>query len=125
MRKLVLVLTTIALCGALAVPGVAAGTRASTTVTIQTENGDFWGTVSSPRPRRCAKDRKIVLYKQLGTEQHPSSDEKVASDTASWSGDGFEWATGNTGMSGKFYARAKRTEFCKADSSPTVRSVKP
>ncbi|HEX6844121.1 MAG TPA: hypothetical protein VF235_03295 [Actinomycetota bacterium] len=125
MRKLVLALTAIALCGALAVPGVAAGTRAPTTVTIETENGDFWGTVSSPRPKRCAKDRKIVLYKQVGSEQDPSIDEKVASDTASWSGGAYEWATGNTGMSGKFYARAKRTEFCKADSSPTVRSVKP
>ena len=116
----------IAVGAAVIVTGIAgAGTRASTTVTIQTENGDFWGYVDSSRPLRCAKDRKIVLFKQAGSEQDPSIDQKVGSDTASLQGDRYMWSTGNTGQFGKFYARAKRTADCKGDSSPTVRSRRP
>jgi len=103
-----------------------AGQRAETTVTIRTENGDFWGFVSSPRPRKCADERKVVLFKQVGSEQDPSVDERVASDTASLNGgDRAEWNTGNTGMFGKFYARVGRTEDCQGDTSNTVRSRRP
>lgn len=103
-----------------------AGQRAETTVTIRTENGDFWGYVSSPRPRKCADERKVVLFKQVGSEQDPSVDERVASDTASLNGgDRAEWNTGNTGVFGKFYARVGRTEDCKGDTSKTIRSRRP
>lgn len=115
----------LAVATALVMTGTAgAGTRAATTVTIKTQNGDFWGYVDSPRPLKCAEERKIVLFKQVGAEQDPSVDQKVASDTASLNGDRYMWSTGNTGLSGKFYARAGRTLNCKADNSPTVRSVK-
>jgi len=115
----------LAIVTAVVVAGTAgAGTRATTTVTIKTQNGDFWGYVDSPRPLKCADGRKIVLFKQVGAEQDPSVDQKVANDTASLNGDRYMWSTGNTGQSGKFYARAGRTINCKADTSPTVRSVK-
>jgi len=105
------------------VSGIAsAGTLIETTVTIKTQNGDFWGKVVSLRPKLCAKDRKVVVFKQLGAEQHPATDEKIASDTASLSGDKYEWNTGNTGaMNGKYYARVGRTSSCKADTSETVK----
>jgi hypothetical protein len=117
------------LAGGLAAPGFASqaastggGSRIDTTVTIRTENGDFWGQVKSPRPRICAAGRKVVLFKQVGRNQNPSNDERVASDTASRNGDRYEWNTGNTGLSGKFYARVARTDECKGDTSQTVRS---
>jgi len=114
-----------ALCGGgLIWTGAAtAGTLADTTVTIKAEGTDLSGTISSPRPRRCAKDRKVVVFKQAGSEQDPSVDEKIASDTASRSGDVYRWSTGNTGMTGKFYARAARTADCKPDTSRTVRAT--
>ncbi len=112
--------------GLLSVAGIAnAGTVADTRVTIHTQNGDFWGAVFSSRPLRCARDRKIVLFKQLGAEQSPSTDDRVASDLASLNGDRYEWNTGNTGMFGRFYARAGKTPDCRADSSETVRSTRP
>jgi hypothetical protein len=124
--KLRAAVVVLAVCGGILAADIArAATRAETTVTIETQNGDFWGTVDSPRPRRCANDRKIILFKQVGAEQDPSVDTKVGSDNASLNGDAYEWSTGNTGMFGKFYARAPRTLYCKADSSPTVRSVRP
>jgi hypothetical protein len=125
-RKLLPAVAALAVFGSIFVTGVAgAGTGADTTVTIKTQNGDFWGFVSSPRPYKCAKNRKIVLFKQIGTVQDPTVDHKVASDTASLNGDRYEWQTGNTGMYGKFYARAGRTLYCKADTSPTVKSLRP
>ena len=102
-----------------------AGTRAETKVTIRTENGDFWGFVSSPRPLKCAEERKVVVFKQTGPEQNPSVDERIASDTASLIGDRAEWNTGNTGVFGRFYARVGKTVECKGDTSKTIRSVRP
>ena len=73
--------------GLVSVSGIAsAGTLIETTVTIKTQNGDFWGKVVSLRPKLCAKDRKVVVFKQLGAEQHPATDEKIANDMASLSG---------------------------------------
>ena len=111
--------------GLVSVAGTAsAGTPADTRVTIKTQNGDFWGAVFTSRPLRCARDRKIVVFHQLGAEQNPATDDRIASDLASLSGDRYEWNTGNTGRFGKFYARAGKTPDCKADSSETVRSVR-
>lgn len=115
--------------GAVSIAGtVSAGAgavRAETTVTIRTDNGDFSGFVSSPRPLKCAEGRKIVLFKQVGPEQDPRVDQRIASDTASLNGDRYEWSTGNTGKFGKFYARAGKTDNCKGDTSKTIRSVRP
>ena len=76
----------------------------------------------SLRPKLCARERKVVVFKQLGAEQNPANDQKIASDTASLSGGAYEWNTGNTGaMNGRYYARVGRTTSCKADTSETVK----
>jgi len=124
MRRNLVVLLAIGLVVVMATIA-SAGSLIDTTVTIKTENGDFWGYVKSPRPKKCAKDRKVVLFKQLGAEQDPANDDRVASDTAERSGDRYTWSTGNTGVYGKFYARVARTSACAGDTSPTVRSVRP
>ena len=80
--------------------------------------------IDSPRPLKCAKGRKVVLYKQKGAQQNLSVDKKVASDTADLSGDRYAWSTGNTGLSGKFYAHVNRTPDCKPASSRTVKTTK-
>jgi hypothetical protein len=116
--KVLLLVALVALAG-MTIPSNA-GTRARTRVTISVEGRDFSGLVKSPRPGRCADGRVIRLHKQEGQEQRPRTDNVVASDTASKNGDRYEWNTGNTGINGRFYARAKRTEHCKADSSRTL-----
>ena len=123
--KLVSIAVVLAAFGSTLVAGVAsAGTPADTRVTIKTQNGDFWGAVFTSRPLRCARERKIVVFHQLGAEQNPATDDRIASDLASLSGDRYEWSTGNTGRFGKYYARAGKTTDCQADSSETVRSVR-
>ena len=125
-RKRLPISVLIALAAVMTVAGFAnAGTLADSTVTMKAQSGDFSGTISSSRPMRCAQDRKVVVFKQAGANQDPSQDNRVASDTASLSGDRYEWSTGNTGVYGKVYARVGRTEHCKADTSRTVRSVRP
>ena len=97
--------------------------RSDTTVTIHVEGRDFSGTVNSSHPVRCANNRKVILFKQLGAQQDPHNDTKVASDMTSLNGGRYQWSTGNTGIRGKFYARAPATDRCKADSSPTVHTT--
>jgi hypothetical protein len=125
--KLLSLVAAAALVAGLAAPGPAAavaGRRAETTVTIQTQNGEFWGYLYSPRPRRCANGRTVVLYKQVGTVQDPSVDKRMASDVSSLSGTRYKWSTGTTGLRhGRYYARVKRTPYCQGDTSDTVRAT--
>ena len=111
----------------LAVGGLAgAATRAKTTVTIESPGGgEYMGYVSSPKPKLCAKNRKVLLYKQTGTEQDRSVDEKMGSDTTSLQGDRYQWNTGQTGEYGKFYAFAVRTPDCKPAFSDTIKTKAP
>ncbi len=126
MRKLVgTAVAVVMVAGTLAVGVASAGTRADTIVTIKANGGDYYGAVKSSSPRDCAKDRKIVVFRQTGQQQNPREDEKIGSDLASRNGDRFMWSTGNSGMYGKIYARAGRTPDCKADTSRTIETVEP
>jgi hypothetical protein len=124
MRLRVLLAGALALCVAFALTAPAtAGHRAKTRVTFNAddaENGDFHGKVISRRLHRCADNRKIKVYKQLGADPKPSNDDLVGTDISELSGDHGVWSLGQPGLSGRFYAKAKRTEFCKPDLSPTV-----
>jgi hypothetical protein len=118
-----------------AVPGsetgpTSAGTRANTAVTIRHQRRMFgrahlWGIVESTRPFKCAKDRNVIVFGQLGLEQDPQTDVEVASARAAFRGERYVWGLtlshgGGLGYHGRFYARVRRTEFCKADSSETA-----
>lgn len=118
--KLLLALVAIVALGGIVTPSTAGTTRAKTKVTIKVEGRDFSGTVRSSRPLRCADGRKVLLLRQTGQKQHPDTDPVIASDTASLNGDRYEWSTGNTGVNGRFYARARKNAKCKADSSKTL-----
>jgi hypothetical protein len=121
-RKLLAIIATIGVVGAVLATGVSSAgtTRAETTVTIRSQNGDLSGFVRSPRPGRCANHRKVVVFHQVGSEQDPPNDDRLGSDIASRNGDRYAWNTGNSGAEGKVYARVARTDFCKADTSRTI-----
>ena len=120
--KILLALVALVALAGSSVPSSAGTPRAKTRVTIRVEGRDFSGTVRSPKPQRCANGRTIRLHKQQGAQQHPNTDQVVATDTASFNGERYEWSTGNTGQNGRFYARARRTAQCKADSSRTLQT---
>jgi len=100
---------------------MAGGSRAPTTVTIQAEGTDLSGTVASPRPARCADERTVIVIKQRGA-RGGGNDTRLASDTSEQQGGQYVWSTGNTGTSGRFYAKVRRTAQCQADTSRTVRA---
>ena len=103
--------------------GAGAAVDADTTVTIKAEGTDLSGRVKSPKPLKCADGRKVIVFKQKGT-RGGGDDVKFATDTASLEGDVYRWNTGNTGTEGRFYAKVRRIEGCKADTSKTIRAVR-
>jgi hypothetical protein len=100
-----------------------AGSAAPTTVTIKADGVDLSGTVSSPKPKKCAKNREVQLIKQVGS-RGGSDDVKIGSDTAELEGGKYRWDTGNTGIQGHFYAKVKAISGCKGATSATVHAVR-
>jgi hypothetical protein len=97
--------------------------RSPSTVTIQAEGVDLYGTLTSPRDE-CVDGRTVLVFKQVG-KRGGGDDVKFASDTVSIDDEGVgQWSTGNTGTEGKFYAKVRRTSLCKVDLSPTIKAVR-
>ncbi len=97
--------------------------KAPTKVLIQAESGGFFGYVKSPK-LECKSERTVVLYQQLGARQRPATDQEVGMDLAEANNEGYEWNMGNPGLhSGRYYARALPTPFCKAANSVTLRAM--
>ena len=106
--------------GAVLVATPAAFALAENQVTIKAEGTDLSGTITSSN-NACKDGRKVVVFKQVGT-RGGGDDQKFASDVSELSGGVGVWSTGNTGTEGRFYARIRKTDTCKADSSPTVKA---
>ena len=120
-KRLSIAVVALALCGALAMIGIAFGATA-TKVTIQGGGGEYFGYVKSVK-LKCKSDRKVKLYKQLGSEPHPGSDKFINSDRAQANGNGYQWNTGSTGVHhGKVYAHVSRIPGCRGDNSKTIRA---
>lgn len=107
----------------LGTPAAGAAGDASTTVTIKAEGTDLSGVVKSPRPRRCAADRLVVVVRQKGA-RGGGDDVRFATDTASLEGGVYRWSTGNTGTEGRFYARVRHVPGCQAATSATIRATR-
>jgi hypothetical protein len=101
-----------------------AAAPAKTKLSIHTQNGDFSGTIKSKK-RKCMNNREVHVFRQLGSQRHPSTDEEVASDTSSIQNGVGRWQTGNTGLrDGKrYYAYTPSIGGCKAGISGTVTTV--
>jgi hypothetical protein len=101
----------------------AAGGSVATKLTIRGPNGDFHGRLISTSAS-CLGDRRVSVFEQLGDEQSPSTDDRIASDTSEQHGDHGEWSVGNTGFrDGFFYAKVGRSPGCRGDLSKTIELV--
>ncbi|GIK77895.1 MAG: hypothetical protein EDQ89_08355 [Acidobacteria bacterium] len=104
-----------------AVASAQAAGKAETKVTIKGEGGDYYGYVKSSDEDRCAYERKVKVFKQLGSVQDPKHDLKIGSDYAEPSGGKHMWSIGNSGYKhGRFYAKVGKTDYCKGDTSKTI-----
>lgn len=112
----------LAALGSALVPAIAdAAPRANVKVTITADGTDLSGVVSSSRPRVCAADRNVVVFKVRGTPGG-GDDLRFASDTTDLQGGKYVWSTGTTGTEGRFYAKVKATPSCKGAMSGVVRA---
>ena len=102
--------------------GAADASTAKSTVSILGTNGDYYGYVHSKDESHCENDRKVTVFKQLGSVQDPHVDQKIGSDVAAPNGPDAMWSIGNSGYkSGKFYAKAAKVPgYCKAATSATI-----
>jgi hypothetical protein len=100
----------------------AADASTSSTVSILGTNGDYYGYVHSSDSTNCESNRKVVVYKQLGSVQSPKTDQKIGTDIAEPNGPDAMWSIGNSGFkTGKFYAKAAKVPgFCKVATSATI-----
>jgi len=110
---------TVAGLSALQMPATAA-VKAKVTVTIRQDNAEMSGTVSSTKPLKCANNRTVWVWEQIGT-RGGGDDIKSFQDTTSKQGTKYVWNTGTTGVEGFFYAKVNATPKCKADTSPTIK----
>jgi hypothetical protein len=122
-KKLSTAAVIVALCGALVFAGIALAHAARTKVTIQAQQGGFFGYVHTRNSaaQRCEAGRKVILFKQKGSSRDPRQDKKIGTDIAQPNGPDSQWSV-NTNKSGLFYAKAPRKPGCKAGYSPTVHS---
>ena len=106
-RKLIASVLAVTVCGALVFAGIAVASSANTKVTIQAQQGGFFGYVHTKKSasEKCENGRKVILYKQKGSDQKPSQDSKIGTDIAQPNGPDSMWSI-NTDKSGKFYAKA-------------------
>ena len=105
-----------------ALTGIASAAGAETKVSIKGDNGDYYGYVKSSDAGNCANNRKVTVFKQLGSVQDPSVDQQIGSDIAQPNGPKYMWAIGNSGYKhGDFYAKAAKVPgSCKAATSKTI-----
>jgi hypothetical protein len=121
MKVRLLLLVVVLVASVVAAAGAGAATRSKTTVTIEGPQGDFQGEIQSP-DNGCLGNRKVKVYKQSGSEQVPSADTVIASDTSERQGDVGVWSVGNTGQKkGRFYARVTKTTDCRGAFSETIK----
>lgn len=104
---------------ALGMPAQAAG-RANVSVTITQINAEMSGVVSSSKPLKCAKERTVWVWEQIGT-RGGGDDVKSFQDTTSLQNGKWTWNTGTTGVEGFFYAKVGPKKGCKAAVSKTIK----
>lgn len=116
MRRKLLAATLLVVVGVLGFTGLASAAdgTAETTVTIQAEGRDLFGYVNSPAPLRCAEGREVKVFKVTRDGDRTF----IGLDDASWNGERYMWSLGNTGLTGRFFARA--ITGCEGDKSETI-----
>jgi hypothetical protein len=121
------ILATLALVSAgavLAPPSAASAARSGVTI-HHYYGGGVVGKVFSPKPQKCARARKVKLFRLKGKRPNPKRDTKVGkADAAGRASDngGYGWEVQyNRARPGHYYARVPATPTCRADNSKTIR----
>ena len=102
----------------------AAHQRARTSVSLSTFPMPF-GYVKSPGSKACADGRRIVLFEQLGANQRPRSDRRIATVVDYRYHGGDQWRAKSVHGAAKLYAEAIPTSRCEGARSTTASTPAP
>ncbi len=107
--------TALAACGTVGLAehstdAAAAGPRAKTSVSLNTSPQPF-GYVKSPTPRACAEGRRIAIFEQLGANQRPRTDRRIATAVTYRYHGRFQWKTKSVDAA-RLYAKADPMPRC-------------
>lgn len=123
-RTEILVMCALAVaCAMLAVPSIAATTPSR--VTIHHVGPHFlFGYVFSPKPRQCAKDRRVRVFRQTGEKQNRRRDRGVGEEPTKKMNSGkYRWTyrRSGPGLKGhRYYAVITKGHGCKGDASRAI-----
>ncbi len=118
--KLIAATALIALTGAVAASPAAAHGLTPTKVNIKGHEGDYYGYVKSS-DQQCELNRKVKVFKMLGSSPSPKTDQKIGTDIAQPNGPHSMWSIGNSGYKhGYFYAKVGKTSYCGGDTSKVI-----
>ena len=109
-------------CALAGLPAVASAGPTATTVTIEAQEGGFFGYVKS-RKEACEYNRTLALYKQTGSKRNLRRDRKIGTDKPQPNGPDSMWSISVDG-GGRFYAYVKATATCAAAYSKTISAQK-
>ena len=118
------ILVTLALAGAcagLALPSMAGAAPSGVTIHFRQPN-KFVGFVFSPKPRKCAADRWVRLFRQKGKKQNRKRDVFIQAKHASKAPNGkYKWTVHRRPLrASKFYARMPAISGCQRDRTKTI-----
>ena len=120
--KAIWIVAALAVCGVVAMAGIALADAAKTKVTIQAQSGGFFGYVHSSRQERCENGRNVgPVQAASATTTACVTDTKIGTDTAQPNGPDSMWSI-NTDKQGRFYAHVGKKPGCRSDFSRTVHS---
>jgi hypothetical protein len=110
-------------CALLAVPSIAATTPSG--VTIHHKGHHFlFGYVFSPKPRQCAKDRRVRVFRQTGKTQNRRRDPRVGEEPTKKMNSGkYRWTYRRRGPSligHSYYVVITKGHGCEGDASGTI-----
>jgi hypothetical protein len=125
-KKLMLLAALVVSTASVAVAGTALAAGTATKVTIQHQQGGFFGYVHSA-DQPCEAGRVVKLYKVTGDKPKPSDDKLIGKDTAQPNGPDSMWSINTSAKHGDFYAFARKVaamqgapDGCAKDRSRVV-----
>jgi hypothetical protein len=106
-------------CAVLAAPGMAATIPSGVTI-HHSGHHRLFGYVFS-QETRCAKERRVRVFRQIGKEQNRRRDHAVGEEGSFKAPNGkYRWTYGRSHIRGRYYAVITKRHGCKGDASRTI-----
>jgi hypothetical protein len=108
-------------CAVLAASSIAATIPSGVTIHHSSSHHRLFGYVFSQKPRQCARERRVRIFRQLGKHQNRDRDHAVGEEGSFKAPNGkYRWIFGRSHLRGRYYAVITKRHGCKGDASRTI-----